>query len=106
MFKRKSGLVLVLSIGVVLLETIAHSVSLAQGFRVSTRAAPAYRVAMESTDRIIVKLRNQPAVARPLGAERMKALSAQGGVSLQYFRVMSSGAHVLHLPNRLPVVEV
>ncbi len=60
------------------------------------------------TRQIILKYRDD---AGMIGAQasvetQMARLSAQAGVALTYFRPMSGDAHVLQLPERLPVREV
>jgi serine protease len=59
------------------------------------------------TDQLIVKFRD-PAlgVAATLGAAPVQALSNRAGVSLTHRRVMSGGAQVLALPQRMRVADV
>ncbi len=61
------------------------------------------------TAQIIVKYKASADVGgfnAPAGDVRMQALSAVAGVQLQYFREMSGDAHVLRLPEALPVADV
>ncbi|MDW8394839.1 MAG: S8 family serine peptidase, partial [Anaerolineae bacterium] len=61
------------------------------------------------TDQIIVKYRELPEVGFALAAdapEQLARLSTRAGIALAYFRPMSGDAHVLRLPQRLPVEEV
>ncbi|HUL93628.1 MAG TPA: S8 family serine peptidase [Burkholderiales bacterium] len=74
----------------------------AGGPGVSAQALSPY----EFTDRLIVKLREpQTARARVLSADRLSALSAAAWVTLEHFRPMSGGAHVLRLPQRMTLAE-
>ncbi|MFQ5995068.1 MAG: hypothetical protein ACE5K1_08220, partial [Acidiferrobacterales bacterium] len=59
------------------------------------------------TDRVIVKLRSEASAAqkRVISAVRMEALNAAAGVRLAHVRAMSTGAHVLRLPQRMALGE-
>lgn len=60
------------------------------------------------TNQVIIKYRDKLFAAEAKAAEtaQMARLSAQAGIQLTYFRPMSGDAHVLQLPQRLPVAEV
>jgi len=61
------------------------------------------------THRLIVKYKSNANLRggnAPTGDNRMQALRAAAGVTLEYFRAMSGDAHVLRLPARLPAAEV
>ena len=60
------------------------------------------------TNQIIVKYRDDrlTTMAGAAEAPQMERLSAQAGVALAYFRPMSGDAHVLRLPERLPLAQV
>ena len=61
------------------------------------------------TDQIIIKYKASADLAgerAPSHPARLKELSTAAGISLEYFRKMSGGAHVLRLPNSLPDSEV
>ena len=59
-------------------------------------------------DQIIIKYHDDQVttIAQAAEAAQMARLSAQAGVALTYFRPMSGDAHVLRLPQRLPLTEV
>ncbi len=61
----------------------------------------------DSTDRLIVKLRNQSArvQAAMVSPGQAQALSATAGISLSPLRVMANGAQVLKLPYRMSVAD-
>ena len=57
-------------------------------------------------NQIIVKYRDDAGANLSAQAQmEMDRLSAAAGVGLTYFRPMSGGAHVLRLPERMPVPE-
>jgi serine protease len=61
------------------------------------------------TNQIIVKYKSDAGIAggdAATSARRMQSLNAAAGISLEYVREMSGGAHVLRLPARLPETEV
>ncbi|MCX7670389.1 MAG: peptidase, partial [Anaerolineae bacterium] len=61
------------------------------------------------TRQIIVKYRPSAALQGadgPAGAAQLQRLSEVAGIPLTYFRPMSGDAHVLRLPERLPLAEV
>jgi serine protease len=59
------------------------------------------------TDRIIIKYKqSEDAFSNPEQPAQMESLSRAAGVPLQYFREMSGDAHVLQLPERLPLEQV
>ncbi|HET7091091.1 MAG TPA: S8 family serine peptidase, partial [Anaerolineae bacterium] len=61
------------------------------------------------TNQIIIKYEasaDLSGINAPAHANRMQALSAAAGVHLEYFREMSGDAHVLRLPERMPVAQV
>ena len=61
------------------------------------------------TNQIIIKYQasaDLSGINAPAHANRMQALSAVAGVQLEYFREMSGDAHVLRLPERMPVAQV
>jgi serine protease len=71
----------------------------------SLQAQPAHGI---PTNQIIIKYRDDQAisVAQAAEAAQMARLSAKAGVALTYFRPMSGDAHVLLLPQRLPLTAV
>jgi len=79
-----------------------HSLSSAQGW-------PSLPAAGVPTDQIILKFRASATPDNwrtPSASEHLQRLSAAAGVQLTYFRQMSGDAHVLRLPQRLPLLEV
>jgi len=61
------------------------------------------------TNQIIIKYKASADLRGPRapnGVERLKMLSDAAGVQLTYFREMSGKAHVLRLPERLPLSQV
>ena len=61
------------------------------------------------TDRVIIKYKASADLSgskAPAHADRMGTLSAAAGVQLEYLREMSGDAHVLSLPDKLPLSEV
>ena len=59
------------------------------------------------TDQLIVKYKgNLTALSDSQKEGRMRVLSNRSGVQISYVRPMSMGAHVVRLPERLPVSEV
>jgi serine protease len=60
-----------------------------------------------ATNQLIVKYKSSAAAfQRPAGADVLQGLSTRAGVSLKYMRTMSGNAHVLRLPQRLPLSQV
>lgn len=58
-----------------------------------------------ATDRLIVKFRAR-ALSETMTVERVQALSTHAGVMLSSFRVMTDGAQVLRLPERMTLAQV
>ena len=60
------------------------------------------------TNQLIIKYRENRlfSAAEAMSDAQMARLSAKAGVALTYFRPMSGDAHVLRLPQRLPLTEV
>lgn len=61
----------------------------------------------KSTDRIIIRYRKTPTeFFVPAQDDHMQRLSQEAGINLNYFREMSGDAHVLRLPEKLPIEQV
>jgi serine protease len=63
---------------------------------------------VNTTDRLIVKMRASDggALPLPLSTERVRVLSGRAGVGLKIHRVMTNGAQVLRLPERMDAKQV
>lgn len=59
-----------------------------------------------STDRLIVKLRDQQVTGMSINSAQVHSLSTAAGVSLSHFRAMSGDAQVMQLPRRMSLAEV
>ncbi|MEN9935934.1 MAG: hypothetical protein RLZZ387_2513, partial [Chloroflexota bacterium] len=77
--------------------------------RLSVAAPRAPAIDDGQTDQIIVQLRPSADITPQSGIvvreSRLRSLSSVAGVSLDYARIMSGGAHVLRLPRAVPLAE-
>jgi serine protease len=96
------------SLGALLASTLPVGVRAGSGADAGLNLAEVRRAkvaASASTSRMIVKYRDA-AVATVLDGTSAKASAARAGVQLKPLRVMSTGAHVMHLDRRMPVADV
>jgi len=97
----KPGRLLVIA-GLMSLVLVPSTQAGGPGVAAQAQSFPRY----DFTDRLIVKLRD-PRTARVqiLSADHLGSLNAAAGVTLEHFRPMSGGAHVLKLPRRMTLAE-
>lgn len=73
-----------------------------------TMTIPSQEVTKTGTNQVIIKYKASADLTgerAPSHPARLKELSTAAGISLEYLREMSGGAHVLRLPNYLPESE-
>ncbi|MGQ9904339.1 MAG: S8 family serine peptidase [Anaerolineae bacterium] len=107
----RKGIVQLITIGFVICATVLSSPSPALTQEQGTADLIAPNMPREGipTNQIIIKYKDTAqinAANAPDAPARLQTLSAVAGVSLSYYRPMSGDAHVLRLPERLPVKDV